>query len=234
MLLEYKLELAFAAWVRKTAQVAKPKSSKALRKQPAQERSRATVDALLQATAYILIERGWDGLSTNAIAKRAGVNIASLYQYFADKQAIVAELERRHIAETRQKIAEVFMAHRGESMAARARTLVEAGIAAHRVSPELHRVFTEELPRGRHRAKKQPFVIAAALAELSELGLPHPDLAAWMVATVSHAVVHEGIVERRADIDSGALSDELVWLLLRYLKRPRATAGAGARKFTAR
>jgi hypothetical protein len=47
----------------------------------------------------------------------------------------------------------------------------------------------------------------------------HPDLATWLVETVAHAAVHEGIVERRADVESGALADELVRLLVRYLKR---------------
>ena len=62
------------------------------RKHPKQERASATVDAILQAATYILIRDGWEGLDTNKIAKRAGVNIASLYQYFPNKQAIVIEL----------------------------------------------------------------------------------------------------------------------------------------------
>jgi AcrR family transcriptional regulator len=200
----------------------KRKAPQTLRKQPGQERSRATVEALLQATAYILVERGWQALTTNAIAERAGVNIASLYQYFADKEAIVAELERRHIAETRQKVAEVFASHQGSSAEARARTMVEAGIAAHRVAPALHRVFADQLPRDRHRTGTPPMVIAGALAELSALGLPHPELTAWIVSIVSHAVIHEAIVDRSTDIESGALADELVCLLVRYLKRPAA------------
>ncbi|WP_395846116.1 TetR/AcrR family transcriptional regulator [Cystobacter fuscus] len=41
--------------------------------------------------------------TTNAIAERAGVNIASLYlyQYFPNKAAIVAELRRRHLEQLR-------------------------------------------------------------------------------------------------------------------------------------
>ncbi|MGC0013988.1 TetR/AcrR family transcriptional regulator, partial [Ralstonia pseudosolanacearum] len=52
------------------------------RKLPTQERSRATVDAIMQAATYILVKFGWERLTTNAIAERAGVNIGSLYQYF--------------------------------------------------------------------------------------------------------------------------------------------------------
>ncbi|HSD91041.1 MAG TPA: helix-turn-helix domain-containing protein, partial [Kofleriaceae bacterium] len=51
------------------------------RKRPRQERGKATVDSILQATARILVKRGFDGLTTNAVAAAAGVSIGSLYQY---------------------------------------------------------------------------------------------------------------------------------------------------------
>lgn len=195
------------------------------RKLPTQERSRATVDAILQATAYILVKRGWEALTTNVIAERAGVNIASLYQFFPNKEAIVLELERRHIEETRAKIREVYARHRGESLRARTRTLVEAGVAAHAVAPELHRVFSNELPRRRSVPTPAPFVLPDGDAELRALDLPHPELAGWMIGTVAHAVVHQGIIERKGDIESGALVDELVTLLVRYVQRTRRKRG---------
>ncbi|WP_240999097.1 TetR/AcrR family transcriptional regulator [Pseudomonas viridiflava] len=55
--------------------MSKSRTSVKPRKTPAQARSRATVDAIIQATTYILTKVGWDGLTTNAIAERAGVNI---------------------------------------------------------------------------------------------------------------------------------------------------------------
>ena len=73
-------------------------------KLPRQARSRATVEAILKATADILAKHGYARLTTNGIAERAGVNIASLYQYFPSKQAIVAELRRRHGIEQRAAV----------------------------------------------------------------------------------------------------------------------------------
>lgn len=67
------------------------------RKQPRQERSAATVEAVLRAATYILTRRGWAAFTTNEVAEKAGVNIASLYQYFPNKEAIIAELQRRHV-----------------------------------------------------------------------------------------------------------------------------------------
>lgn len=191
------------------------------RKLPTQERSRATVDAILQAAAYILVKRGWHSMTTNAIADRAGVNIASLYQFFPNKEAIVSELERRHVEETRAKMAEVYLRHRGESLQARIRTLIEAVVAAHMVAPELHRVFAEELPRrGQQGLGSEPAMVDA-VAGLFTQDLPDPQLVAWMIATVAHAAVHHGVSERPQDMRSGVLIDELVALLVRYVERPR-------------
>ena len=69
-----------------------------LRKIPRQRRACQTVDFILEAAAYILSEQGIEGFTTNRIAERAGVNIASLYQYFPNKGAILEELQARHLA----------------------------------------------------------------------------------------------------------------------------------------
>lgn len=69
------------------------------RKQAKQQRSKATVDTILEAAARILEDKGFDGLTTNAIAERAGVSIGSCYQYFPSKEAIVATLIERESAE---------------------------------------------------------------------------------------------------------------------------------------
>jgi len=66
-----------------------------LRRTPRQPRSRATVEAILDATAGLLREVGADRLTTNAIAERAGINVASLYAYFPNKFAILASLWER-------------------------------------------------------------------------------------------------------------------------------------------
>jgi AcrR family transcriptional regulator len=66
------------------------------RKQPAQNRSAVTVAAILEAAAHILERDGHGQYSTNAIAKRAGVSIGSLYQYFPGKDAITISLIHEH------------------------------------------------------------------------------------------------------------------------------------------
>jgi AcrR family transcriptional regulator len=51
---------------------------------------------LLDATASVLDRGGWDALNTNAVAREAGTSIGTLYQYFRDKEALLAGLLARH------------------------------------------------------------------------------------------------------------------------------------------
>src|SRR5438093_9899970 len=74
------------------------------RKNASQERSRATVDALVEATARILVREGFDKASTNRIAEQAGVSIGSLYQYYPSKEALVAAVIDRHNQQLRQVV----------------------------------------------------------------------------------------------------------------------------------
>lgn len=76
-------------------QKAETKSLYLLRKKPIQRRSKATVDAVLEAGTQLLLTIGYDKASTNKIAEKAGVSIGSLYEYFPGKEAIFAEIRRR-------------------------------------------------------------------------------------------------------------------------------------------
>ena len=75
----------------------KQRSRTSPRRIPQQSRSRATVDAIVEAAAHLLAARGWSASTTNHIAERAGVSIGSLYKYFPNKPSIVAEVARRRI-----------------------------------------------------------------------------------------------------------------------------------------
>ncbi len=72
-----------------------------LRLVPQQQRARGAVVRILEATGHLLDEVGFEGLTTTAIAARAGVNIATLYRYFPDKfavlQAFAVSLENQRL-----------------------------------------------------------------------------------------------------------------------------------------
>ena len=65
------------------------------RKQPQQGRSRALVDDVLEATARVLVARGYDALQLREVAEVAGVGPGSLYPYFPHREALVTALLER-------------------------------------------------------------------------------------------------------------------------------------------
>ena len=118
------------------------------RKDASQERSRATVDALVEATARILVREGFDKASTNRIAEVAGVSVGSLYQYFPSKEALVAAVIERHQQEIMQAVrSELAQVSRPSRSSKAVRKLVAVAVKAHRVDPRLHRVLAEQIPR---------------------------------------------------------------------------------------
>ena len=63
------------------------------RRQPKQARSRDLVDRILTSAGELFAGRGFPNVTTNHIAEHAGVSIGSLYQFFADKDEILAALQ---------------------------------------------------------------------------------------------------------------------------------------------
>src|SRR5262245_3345287 len=112
------------------------------RREPRQQRSRQTVDAVLDAVTLVLKRHGPDAVTTNRITEAAGVSIGSLYQYFPDKQAIYSALHQRHVDEVRRVIERVLAEHESGSLEDFARTLVEGLAEVHAADPELHQLVT--------------------------------------------------------------------------------------------
>jgi AcrR family transcriptional regulator len=79
--------------------VTSPAGTPAQRRTPTQARSRERVERILEAAAKILVTRGVHELSTRSVAAAAAMPVASLYQYFADRDAILLALADRDMAE---------------------------------------------------------------------------------------------------------------------------------------
>jgi AcrR family transcriptional regulator len=73
-----------------------------MRRQPKQARSKQRVDHLLNVAAQTFEEVGYAAATTNAVAARAGISIASLYQFFPNKEAIMAALVERYLKELQE------------------------------------------------------------------------------------------------------------------------------------
>jgi len=199
------------------------KEPPAPRKLPEQDRSRATVDAIVDAAARVLVKHGYDAFTTNRVAEKAGVSIGSLYQYFPNKEALLSELMRRHTLAIEDGI---------EAMAERARTAplvdvvraaIEHNVRAHLIDPELHAVLSDVPPLGKldweaeFTQRMVARVKAAFEMRRAEIAVRDLDLAVYIVTHMVEAVVHNAVTERLQDLESGALTDEVTRLVVGYL-----------------
>jgi AcrR family transcriptional regulator len=117
-----------------------------VRRAPKQERSRQTVEAVLEAVPIVVKRHGARAVTTNRIAEVAGVSIGSLYQYFPDKQAIFQALHERHVEDVRQRMERAVHECASTSLDAFAQSLMEGLADAHAAEPELHELITAALP----------------------------------------------------------------------------------------
>lgn len=64
---------------------------------PQQQRARATVDAIIEAGFLSVARHGVAGTTTTHIADIAGISVGSLYEYFANKEAIYSAMQERFV-----------------------------------------------------------------------------------------------------------------------------------------
>jgi AcrR family transcriptional regulator len=198
------------------------------RKRARQDRSRATVDALLEATARILVREGFEAASTNRIAAEAGVSIGSLYQYFPTKEALVASVIERHkqdmLTMLRAAVARVADKPVAEAM----RDLIAVTIQAHRVDPQLHRVLVEQIPRTGRLAEVEGFdreahaLIRSYLeSRKHELRGVDLDLATFVCVSCVETLAHGAVLRHPRLLASGKVDtfiDEVTRLVTGYLR----------------
>lgn len=207
-----------------------------LRKAASQARSRATVDALIEATARILVKEGFDKASTNRVADMAGVSVGSLYQYFPSKEALVAAVIDRHRQEISQAI-------RGELAQAvnlpieqGVRMLVAAAVKSHRIDPRLHRVLAEQIPRvgkleGVETFNRENYALFRDYLEArrDELRVGDLGLASFICVTAIEALTHNAVPHYAkvfSDAATEALIDECAHLVTGYLTSPARRVAA--------
>jgi AcrR family transcriptional regulator len=198
------------------------------RKSASQERSRATVDALLEATTRVLLKEGYDRASTNRIAEVAGVSIGSLYQYFPSKEALVAAVIDRHTQQVSQVTRNALVKLAASPIEVAAREFVSLAINAHRVNPKLHAVLSEQIPRvGRleniEAGVREGYALVRGYLEAhrDEIDVADLDLAAFVLVTVVEALTHAAVLRRPdilADEKAGRFIDDVTRLLVQYLR----------------
>jgi AcrR family transcriptional regulator len=209
------------------------------RKSASQERSRSTVDALLEATARVLVKEGYDRASTNRISEVAGVSIGSLYQYFPNKEALVAAVIDRHTEQVSQVTRNALVKAAALPIEAAAREFVSVAIDGHRVNPKLHGVLAEQIPRvGRleniEANVREGYALVRGYLEAhrDEIDVADLDLAAFVCVTTVEALTHAAVLrnpEILAPHRVDGFIEEASRLIVGYLRRGDDKAATDSR-----
>ncbi|MFE8911110.1 TetR/AcrR family transcriptional regulator [Streptomyces globisporus] len=193
------------------------------RRKPRQVRAELTRERVLTAAAHVFAEHGYAAGTTNRIAERARISIGSLYQYFPNKDAILAELMVRHIDRGRWTQADQLDLSAG-SLEATVRALVRDAVDNHRDDPQLLRIMFEEAPVSqellatiaRHERKR--------VDQMRDLLARHPDVrvqdldaAAELIVFTVETNTHKLMAcPRTTPVET--FENELVAMVTRYLR----------------
>jgi AcrR family transcriptional regulator len=99
------------------------------RKSPVQARSAATIDALHIAAIQVLTREGLGRCTTTRVAARAGISVGSLYQYYPNRDALLAAVLERHLDGVAGMVDHACRAHHGKPVSEMASGLIAAFLA---------------------------------------------------------------------------------------------------------
>ncbi|MGO3891443.1 MAG: TetR/AcrR family transcriptional regulator [Paenalcaligenes sp.] len=197
------------------------------RKSPRQARSKALVTAILDATAQVLVERGYAGSSTNLIASRAGVSIGSIYQYFPNKDSLIAALRERHATDLYDTLDAVLTRRNPQSLEEKLAAIVHGWMLAHQLEPDLHRVVEQEFPFFERAHQDQIPIYRTIVERVRQLLEEHReqllpdnlDLATWMVLQTIESLIHAATTTTPLPAHKpAAIEQQIVEMLNRYLQ----------------
>jgi AcrR family transcriptional regulator len=175
------------------------KTPKRILRQAKQPRSKATVNAIVEAAARILADDGWQGVNTNAIARRAGVSVGSVYEYFPDKQAILAVIIDRHLAGGEAMLADAANGLvSGMEIDDIVSALVFGFVRLHEDDPRLHRALASEVPISaaqRKRIAALRSTIVTLVADALSEHVDEAELKATLLVDTADALAHRWIVD---------------------------------------
>ena len=194
------------------------------RRIPRQTRAAETAAAILEGAAQILEAGGLAGFTTNAVAERAGVSIGTLYQYFADKNAILLALARQQVGLGLADIARALSGEIDPTPEGRVRAMVRAAIHAFRGRQRARKAVMEAiLTQGLHAELMMP-VVAFIAQHSARVGVtPQPVFATMtpiQMFVMSRAVIgvlRAAVLEEQPFFKSRPYEDELVRLVLAYV-----------------
>jgi AcrR family transcriptional regulator len=161
------------------------------RKTPQQARSKQTREDILEATAHLLNRKPFGEVSTNHIAKKTGISIGTLYKYYPNKDAILADLSLVFMQRDAELFGRIFegSSRSRQNKSALVDDLVEALMTIHRDDAQVRGVVYQNLERLKLLGQAQ-----SATRKIQAMGaasVPELDpILVWVAISAVNAAVH--------------------------------------------
>jgi AcrR family transcriptional regulator len=196
------------------------------------------VDAILDATLQVLVASGKERLTTTLVARRAGVSVGTLYQYFPNKSALLQAALRRHMEEIRQAIDHACEHYRGAGLLEMSTCLIDSYLAAKmrsvKTSAALYAVSSDVEGLAIVRAVSAGSLrsIAALFATAKEGLTKDPELVASVVTAALNGISRKVLESKSPEREMEILRDELLVLVHSYLRTCAASPVPGNSRYS--
>ncbi len=194
------------------------------RKRPIQQRSSATVEAILQATIQVLLAEGKERLTTTRVAHRAGVSVGTLYQYFPNKSALLQAALRRHLEGVRAIIEQTCKQNHARPILQMATALIQAFLSAKmrdvKESVALYSVSSDVdgMAIAKAAGTRSRHAIAQMFATAPEGLTKDPELVASVVTAALNGISRRLLESKYPERHLAPLREELLTLVHAYLR----------------
>ena len=197
------------------------------RREPKQQRSRQTVDFVLEAVQLVVKRHGSQAITTNRIAEAAGVSIGSLYQYFPDKRAIFTALHDRHVEDVRQVIEQTTAGCASAPLEEFTRELVQGLVNVHTEGAELHEIVSSAVPEsalGFKNALHHTFAQVLSRADQRRYSLDETERMLFVLPRMVESLVHGAVHQAPAALSRDGARNEAIRTVLVYVNSFQGSA----------
>lgn len=198
----------------------KVNKTKIIVKAPTQERSRQTVATILNACSRLLLTDGFYEMTTDRIAKEAGVSIGSLYQFFGNKESVVQAMIRNIYEEDKRILNEKMHALPPLPVDERIKAMVEVMIDMARRNSELRAKLTTivyYVMDPSYISESLRFMQDAVRHNLPQVPGRDMDKVSYMFVNAFVGLINNMAIDKPEAIHNPAITQEITQLFIKYL-----------------